>query len=96
MNINKVLTKGYENKRLFRRAENKPKQSQRTLIAAPDRDKSGFVIAQIVQTLYNVNMPIDCGNRAEPERPLTENTIRKAQIKVTVMSMLYLVESCQP
>jgi hypothetical protein len=24
MNVNKVLTRGYENKRLFRRAENKP------------------------------------------------------------------------
>ncbi len=28
MNINKVLTRGYENKRLFRRAENKPNQTQ--------------------------------------------------------------------
>ncbi len=30
MNINKVLTKDYENKRLHRRAENKPKQTQLT------------------------------------------------------------------
>ena len=28
MNVNKVLTRGYENKRLFRCAENKPKQTQ--------------------------------------------------------------------
>ncbi|MHC4559146.1 MAG: hypothetical protein ACYS80_17795 [Planctomycetota bacterium] len=28
MNVNKVLTKDYENKHLFRRAENKPKQTQ--------------------------------------------------------------------
>jgi hypothetical protein len=28
MNVTKVSTKGYENKRLFRRAENKPKQTQ--------------------------------------------------------------------
>ncbi len=28
MNVNKVLTRGYENKRLFRRAENKPNQTQ--------------------------------------------------------------------
>jgi hypothetical protein len=28
MNVTNVLTKGYENKRLFRRAENKPKQTQ--------------------------------------------------------------------
>ncbi len=28
MNVNKVLTKDYENKRLHRRAENKPKQTQ--------------------------------------------------------------------
>ncbi len=28
MNINKVLSNDYENKRLFRRAENKPNQTQ--------------------------------------------------------------------
>jgi hypothetical protein len=28
MNVTKVLTKEYENKRLFRRAENKPNQTQ--------------------------------------------------------------------
>ncbi len=28
MNVTKVLTKGYENKRLHRRAENKPNQTQ--------------------------------------------------------------------
>lgn len=44
MNVSAVLTKYYENARLRRCAENKPKQSQRTLIAAPDRDTSGFVI----------------------------------------------------
>jgi hypothetical protein len=31
MNVNKVLTKGYENKRLFRCAENKPNLSRRSL-----------------------------------------------------------------
>jgi hypothetical protein len=30
MNVNKVLTVDYENKRLFRRTENKPNQTQRT------------------------------------------------------------------
>jgi len=75
--------------------QSKPKQTQRTLIAAPDRDTSAFVIAQTLATHYNGNTPVGCGNRAEPERPIIDNTIRNVQIEIAITLKLFPVKGFQ-
>jgi hypothetical protein len=51
MNVTKVLTKEYENKRLFRRAENKPKQTQ---FHSPFRALSPSTNPQLLNPIHQI------------------------------------------